>query len=118
MNQFAGKVFLRSTYGNMSAEGGMSLGKGEGREQYAATVSTSGFDLGRLLKQVDTLVRVRFQAYVVGKGPILESADARVDGMMEELTYHGSLEEHTSELQFLKRTSYPVICFNKIRSRT
>src|SRR3546814_462697 len=89
MNQFAGKVFLRSTYGNMSAEGGMSPGKGEGREQYAATVSTSGFDLGRLLKQEDTLGRVSFQANVEGKGTTLETADARVDGMLEELTYNG-----------------------------
>src|SRR3546814_16776694 len=67
----------------------MSPGKGEGREKYAATVSTSGFDLGRLLKQEDTLGRVRFQANVEGKGTTLETADARVDGMLEELTYNG-----------------------------
>src|SRR3546814_16716071 len=73
----------------MSAEGGMSPGKGEGREQYAATVSTSGFDLGRLLKQEDTLGRVSFQANVEGKGTTLETADERVDGMLAELTYNG-----------------------------
>src|SRR3546814_16144714 len=65
MNQFAGKVFLRSTYGNMSAEGGMSTGKGEGREQYAAPVSTSGFrtEESRVGKDCVGTVRTRLARY-------------------------------------------------------
>src|SRR3546814_21171690 len=67
----------------------MRHGQGEGLKQDAATVSTSGFDRGRLLKQEDTLGRVSFQANVEGKGTTLETADARVYGMLEELTYNG-----------------------------
>ncbi|MFS8615393.1 MAG: translocation/assembly module TamB domain-containing protein [Solitalea sp.] len=89
LNEFTTQARLRSSYGNLDARGRMTSGSGEGLPTYNAEVNLIDFDLGRLLKQEDSLGRVSFTAAVEGSGTTLENADAQLEGVLQKLEYAG-----------------------------
>lgn len=89
IDRFGSSAVLRSSYGNISLEGTMAPGTGEGREQYTAKLQVDDFDVGRLLKQEDTLGRVSLEAQLSGSGTTPETADAQLEGRIHSAVYNG-----------------------------
>ncbi len=79
MNSSFGSAYVNATLKNMSIKG---------RESYDAKISTSQFNLGKLIRKEDILGNVSFSGNIVGNGTDPKTATATFDGDIREVHYN------------------------------
>ncbi len=88
MKDFDGKADITSSFGNAQAKVTMSK-----RETYNASVIVDHFDLGKLLRQPETLGLVTMKANVIGSGLSVETMKGKADvevqqAVLKNYNYH------------------------------
>lgn len=82
MKDFDGRADITSSFGNAQAEITMSK-----RETYQASVIIDHFDLGKLLRQPETLGPVTMKANLVGSGLSVETMKGRADVEVQQAVF-------------------------------
>lgn len=89
MNSFNSRVNIISTYGNISAEGGVKNLKDSLKATYQALVKANRLNLGKLLKNDTMYGSVTLQTTVKGQGLTKSSAAAQLKGNIQQAEIKG-----------------------------
>lgn len=108
MNTFNSRMFLTSSYGNISINGRVRNLNDSLRAAYQALLRTDRFDLGKFLKNDTLYGKVTLRTEVKGHGITQNSADAELKGYIQQavlkgydyhnLTFNGNFQDQKGEI--------------------